>query len=119
MCVLYFGSGVHLSIASCVSLCIASCVMQCIAKMHHFIHKCCMTLHSQLCMCVSALLVVCNSALIEVCVCVCVCAYVCQHCYLCSVHCKDVCPPLQKWCVPLHIQLCVPQHCIGAFLAFA
>ena len=27
------------------------------------------------------------------------------------MHCKDVCPPLQKWCVPLHIQLCVPQHC--------
>ena len=21
-------------------------------------------------------------------------------------HCKDVCPSLQKWCVPVHIQLC-------------
>ena len=39
------------------------------------------------------------------CVCVCVCVCV-SALLLVFSHCKDVCPSLQKWCVPVHIQLC-------------
>ena len=115
-----------LCIASCVCLCIASCVCLCIASCVIAVHCKDASFHSLvmydfaqpvMCLCIASCLYLCITSFVCVCmyvcvcmcvyVCVCVCVRVCLNCYLCeSVLCKDV-YPLQKWCVPLHIQLCV------------